>query len=171
MNCFNIERAFDTKRVRKWDKVYIAVDFHDTVFKGYYQNDQGFKFYQYAEQILRYWTKREDIVLIAYTCSHTADFERVNKWMNERGINFDYLNENPECENTELAAFHQKPYFNILLDDKAGEDFEDAWIIIIKMFEEATGESVMRWAVSDKEFLNNAVHRRIVKMTELLIIP
>jgi hypothetical protein len=70
-----------------------------------------------------------------------------------------------------LAAFHQKPYFNILLEDKAGENFEDAWIIIIKMFEEASRESVMQWTVSDKEFLNNAVHRRIVKMTELLIIP
>jgi hypothetical protein len=78
MNLFNIQRAFDTKRARKWGKIYIAVDLHDTVFKGYYQNDQGFKFYQYAEQLLRHWTKCEDIVLIAYTCSHAPDFERVN---------------------------------------------------------------------------------------------
>ena len=132
MNYFNIERAYRTLKERGWDKIYIAIDLHDTVFKGYYQNDQDFKFYQYAEQILRHWTKQEDVVLIAFTCSHAKDFDRVNEWMNKRGINFDYLNENPECEDTELAAFHKKPYFNILLEDKAGFEGETDWIYVLR---------------------------------------
>lgn len=131
MNLFNLERAFRTKKERGWDKIYIAIDFHDTIFKGYYQTDQEFEFYPYAKNVLRNWTKREDIVLIAYTCSHAKDFERVNKWMNEHGINFEYLNENPECGNTDLAAFHQKFYFNVLLDDKAGMCGEEDWWNII----------------------------------------
>lgn len=135
MNVFNIERAFQTKKDRGWDKIFIAIDFHDTIFKGYYDNSQKVEFYPYSEQVLRYWTSREDIVLIAYTCSHAHIFESVNKWLNTKGINFDYLNENPECPNTELAAFDKKPYFNIGLDDKFGFEPDEDWIKIIRELE------------------------------------
>jgi hypothetical protein len=130
MNIFNLERAFKTKEERGWDKIYIAIDFHDTIFKGYYQTDQDFEFYPYAEEILQNWTSRDDIVLIAYTCSHAEDFEKVNKWMNSYGINFEYLNENPECGNTDLAAFHKKFYFNVVLDDKGGFVGGEDWLYI-----------------------------------------
>lgn len=130
MNYFNIERAFRTMKERGWDKIYIAIDFHDTIFKGYYDNSQKVDFYPHAEEVLKYWTSREDIKLIAYTCSHAHIFESVNKWLNARGINFDYLNENPECPNTEYAAFDKKPYFNILLDDKSGLTADTDWYII-----------------------------------------
>lgn len=45
----------------------------------------------------------------------------------ENGINFDYINENPEVNSTEYADFDTKLYFNVGLDDKFGFDVEEDW--------------------------------------------
>lgn len=39
-------------------------------------------------------------------------------------------NENPECGNTDYADFTTKPYFNILLDDKAGMEMNSDWSLV-----------------------------------------
>ena len=46
------------------------------------------------------------------------------------GIEFDYINENPECKDTALCSFAQKFFFDILLEDKAGFVGETDWIEI-----------------------------------------
>jgi len=131
MNLFNLERAFRHKRERGWDTVYITVDFHDVLFKGKYASDQDFELAPYAGSVMRWATLRPDIKLIAFTCSYARDFDRVNKWLEEHGIKFDYLNCNPECGDTKLASFERKFYFNIMLEDKAGFELEHDWLNII----------------------------------------
>lgn len=131
MNVFNLERAFKWKEERGWDFIYIGIDFHDVIFPGYYNSEQELHFFPHAEQVLRNWTDREDIKLIAWTSSHAEHFNHVNGRLNELGINFDYLNHNPECPTTELADFDRKFYFNVILDDKAGFEGEHDWLAII----------------------------------------
>lgn len=131
MNVFNIERAFKMKKERGWDTLYIAVDFHDTLFKGHYNINQEVKLYPFADLVLRKLSERNDIVLIAYTSSYFNDFMKVQKLLKERyKIDFKYLNENPECGPTKLADFSHKFYFNILLDDKAGFEGQSDWLAV-----------------------------------------
>jgi hypothetical protein len=51
------------------------------------------------------------------------------------GIKFDYINENPEVENTHLQNFEEKLYMNVGLDDKFGFDGENDWAIICRVLE------------------------------------
>ena len=49
-----------------------------------------------------------------------------------------YFNENPEIPSTATGDFSMKPYFNVLLDDKAGHRPKD-WQVVVdatKMFRE-----------------------------------
>ncbi|MCC6643353.1 hypothetical protein IT411_01265, partial [Candidatus Peregrinibacteria bacterium] len=63
---------------------------------------------------------REDICLILYTSSHMDKAILYREKFAQLGINFVYINENPEAENSAYANFDQKFYFNVLFDDKAG---------------------------------------------------
>ena len=56
--------------------------------------------------------------------------QRAIKNLSEYNIKIDFFNNNPEAKNTEYGDFTVKPYYNILLDDKAGFDPEEDWRII-----------------------------------------
>lgn len=131
MNIFNLERAFKLKEERNWEYMYIGIDFHDVIFPGYYDMHQELNFYPHAKEVLRHWTERSDIVLIAWTSSHAEHFNAVSESLKPHGIRFDYLNSNPECPTTKLANFDQKFYFNVILDDKAGFEGDKDWLAII----------------------------------------
>jgi hypothetical protein len=45
----------------------------------------------------------------------------------ENNIHFDYINENPECTNSNYACFDNKFYFDIGFDDKFGFDGNVDW--------------------------------------------
>ena len=51
------------------------------------------------------------------------------------GIRFEYINENPEVENTHLQNFEEKLYMNVGLDDKFGFDGETDWEVICHFLE------------------------------------
>ena len=46
------------------------------------------------------------------------------------GINFTYINDNPEYIGNDYADFSKKFYYNILLDDKAGFEGETDWLLV-----------------------------------------
>ena len=52
----NIVKSFDTafKRMkeRNWEKIYVLVDIHDTVFEACYHNKEEHKCYPYAKKAL-----------------------------------------------------------------------------------------------------------------------
>ncbi len=127
---FNIKRAFQWKKERNWDTMYWMIDLHDTVFPGKYASDQAYEIYPYCIEVLQWLSKREDMKIIIWTSSFAKDVERVTQWFKKLDIIFDYYNENPECGNTDYATFETKPYFNILLDDKAGFEGETDWMKI-----------------------------------------
>lgn len=131
MNVFNIERAFDTKEERKWNTLWWMIDVHDTIFKGKYATDQDFEFYPGCLEVLKWISNQPDQEIILWTSSFKNDAERVIKYFKEKhDITINYFNENPACPNTDLADFSAKPYFNILIDDKAGFEGEVDWYYV-----------------------------------------
>jgi len=123
-------KAFETAKKRGWDRIFIAIDIHDTMIKANYEaNSIPTEFYPYCIEVLQKLTKRSDIKLILYTCSHPHEIEQYTELFKSHDIVFDYVNENPEVK-TDLNGYgnyEKKPYFNVLMDDKAGFNPKTAW--------------------------------------------
>ena len=131
MNHFNIERAFEMKRERLWDTLYWCIDFHDTLFKGKYDNEQDIELYPYAREVLQYLSSREDCKLIAFSSTpFPVMMVIIMKLREHYNIRFDYVNRNPDVASGGYADFSKKFYYNILLDDKAGFEAEDDWLLV-----------------------------------------
>ena len=144
MNLFNIERSFKAAEERNWDRLYWFIDFHDTVGPADYGDEsKKRKFYPYAKEVLQFLSKQEEICLVLFTCSHRDDINEMLVFLKENEINFDYINENPECHSGKMSNFSQKPYINVLLDDKAGFEGEHDWKLIGKLLEEHYGVWVL----------------------------
>ncbi len=130
-----IERAF-LKKIKgngwhKWPRMFWAVDLHDVIIPGTYtKNNEGRELYPNAEEVLKWLTNRKDMCLILFTSSHTESATEMRNWLKEKGIVFDYFNENPECANNELCDFKTKFYFDMLLEDKAGFEGMEDWLVI-----------------------------------------
>jgi hypothetical protein len=129
----SIKSAFRRANEKNWPTVYFAIDIHDTIVKGNYNADEiPTEFFPDAEKTLQTLTKRQDIKLILYTCSHPNEIEQYQEFFKSKGIIFDYVNCNPEVT-TEIGGYgnyDNKFYFNVLLDDKAGFDALNDWPII-----------------------------------------
>jgi hypothetical protein len=131
MNIFNIEKAFQKKKVRGYEKIYIAIDLHDVIIEGKFSRlNEGREFYPLAKEILQLWTARKDIVLILWSSSHQDALDDITKWFDEHSIRFDYYNENPDFPSNELCDFSKKFAFDIFLEDKAGFEGATDWSLI-----------------------------------------
>ena len=132
-----IKKAFETKRKFNWEKTYWAFDVHETMLKPNWDAEHiPTEYYPDAKEALKLLSQREDIVMFLYTCSHPRDTDQYMKFFEKDGILFDYVNENPEIPNSALGYYDKKPYFNVLLDDKAGFDPLIEWPQILKWVKE-----------------------------------
>ena len=123
-----IKNAFAKAKERNWDKTYWAVDIHETIIKPNWSlTTTPTEFYPKAKETLQYISKREDIVMILYTCSHPHEILKYIELFSENNICFDHINANPEVENESYGFYDKKPYFNVLLEDKAGFDPYNDW--------------------------------------------
>lgn len=130
-----LERNWEKAKKKKWDCIYIAIDIHDTIVYGNYDNTNiPTKFTPHAKQTLQYLSNRKDIVMFLYTCSHKHEIKKYEVFFKENGIKFQSVNKNPAVENNDLGCYDDKPYFNLLLDDKAGFDCENDWLSIYNWF-------------------------------------
>jgi len=98
--------------MKEWDEhgnLFVAFDFDNTVFD---YHGKGFSF-PVIEFLLKE-CKKEGFKLILFTAKETKDeLDRCVEYCKKRGYEPDFINENP-IMNT------KKPYYNILLDDRAG---------------------------------------------------
>ena len=132
MNVFNLERAFSDKIARNWEKLFICVDLHDTIIQGKYSlNNEDAEYLPNAIKVLQNLSKRKDIVLILWTSSHVAPITKVLDKLEKQGVHFKYVNNNPECPDNKLCDFSKKFYMNVILDDKAGFEKDD-WFLVEK---------------------------------------
>lgn len=108
MNSNNVVRRL----LKEWDEhgtLFVAFDFDNTVFD--YHN-KGFTFPR-VENLLRN-CKLLGMKLVLFTAKETKEqIGECVKYCEERGYMPDFVNESPVM-NT------KKPYYNILLDDRAG---------------------------------------------------
>ena len=124
------------KRHPKWGYTYWFIDLHGTVIVPTYIRDGEIpkEFYPYAKFALQEMTKRKDIFLVMYTCSHPSEIEIYKKFFAENEIVFDAVNRNPEMEdqNEGHGYYADKPYMNVLFDDKAGFR-PSSWFSVLRM--------------------------------------
>jgi hypothetical protein len=128
-----LDKAFARKKKNNWDFIYFYFDIHETILYPDYDNTTT-KFYPHAKEVLQYLSNRRDIVLALYTCSYPKEIERYANFFKENKINFTYVNNNPEVESNKWGYFKEKPYFNVLFEDKAGFDAERDWFKIRTYF-------------------------------------
>ncbi len=128
--CKPFELALKKKKIDNWDKIYVLVDIHDTIFKASYYNKEMFEWFPYAKETLQVMSNRDDICLIIWTSSYTEKIQMYIHELADNGIHIDMINDNTEVNNTTLSSFDKKPYFNVGIDDKFGFEPETDWEIL-----------------------------------------
>ena len=136
----NLKKAFDAAftrmREKNWEKIYVAVDIHDTILRACYDDEEMYDYFPFAKDALRMISLRKDICLILWSSCHREKLMEYASHFLDDGIRFDYINENPEVDNTHLQNFDEKLYMNVGLDDKFGFDAETDWEVICHLLEE-----------------------------------
>ena len=128
-NVFNFENSFKMLKDRNWEHFYLFVDIHATILYPDY-GGLSKKYYPYAKEMLKKLSKDKRIKLALYTCSYPNEIKEYIEFFEKDGIHFEYINKNPDVPNTRGGYFEDKPYMNILLDDKAGFVAEWDWYMI-----------------------------------------
>lgn len=119
-----IEKAKIKAEHKGWSYTYWFFDIHETIIVPNYEPGNIPKeFYPDAKETLQMISKRSDIKLHLYTCSWPNEVEQYDAYFRENDIYFDFLeSNNPEVTNEALGYYDNKPYFNVLAEDKAGFD-------------------------------------------------
>ena len=129
-----ISRAFAYNTKRNYPFMYIAIDLHGVCFDSTYsQGDYAF-INSDCKKAMQILSNRKDVKIILWSSCYKEEQTDIIKFFSDNGIEVNYFNENPECENTVSGCFDQKFYFSILLDDKAGFDPNEDWGVIIDYF-------------------------------------
>lgn len=115
---------------RNWEKIYVLVDIHDTVFEACYHEKEEHKWYPFAKEALEIMSHAQQISLILWTSTYENVINDYVKYFKANGIEFDFINRNIETENTSLSCFDDKTYFNVGIDDKFGFEAKTDWEII-----------------------------------------
>jgi hypothetical protein len=134
-----IEKFYQDKEKRGWEKGFFFFDIHGTILKPNYEYGNTPKeFYPYAKEVLQLFSKRKDVCMILYTCSHPYEIEEYLKLFENNNIKFDYVNENPEVvtDVNGYGCYDKKPYMNVLFEDKAGFYGEEDWLPVLKLLKE-----------------------------------
>ena len=136
-----IKLAYEKAKQRGWDRIYIWVDIHETVLKPTYKSNSDYVFYDDAKEALQYLSKIEFVKLGLYTCTKKEEIGRYLDFFKSNDIIFEHVNVNSEVQTTEYGEFNgDKPYFNVLIEDKAGFEPEIDWKVVIKFFKDKYGE-------------------------------
>ena len=128
--CKSFDGAFKRMKDRNWEKIYVLVDIHDTIFEACYHNKEEHKWYPFAKECLDIMTHAEQISLILWTSTYKEIIDEYIEFFKANSIRFDYVNINTETKNTSLSCFDEKTYFNVGIDDKFGFDAETDWEIL-----------------------------------------
>jgi hypothetical protein len=126
-----IRKAYKTAQNRDWSKIYVMLDVHDTIASSTYRDDEV-TFYPEAIEALRKLSKFPEIKLVLWTSCYPERYEYFINKLGALGIKIAYVNETP-IKNTATGDFGKKPYFSIIIDDKAGFDYRE-WDEVAQLF-------------------------------------
>jgi len=102
----NVKRLL--KDYKEHSNIFVAFDFDNTVYDSHKIGDTFPK----VENLLRE-LKQKDITLILFTGNEGTKLDTIIKYCKNNGYEPTFVNENPIMKT-------RKPYYNILLDDRAG---------------------------------------------------
>lgn len=128
-NLHNLPGSFKIAKSRGWDKIFVFVDIHATILEPNYE-DIAKIYCPMAKEVLQKMSSRKDVCLCLYTCSYPDEILEYVEFFKKDGIVFEHANENSETKNTKKGFFEDKPYMNVLLEDKAGFKSDVDWYII-----------------------------------------
>lgn len=144
-----IEKMFNHAKNQNWFYVYFAIDLHGVISKpDYRKTSKVIDYYPYAKETLQLLSKRDDIILILFTSSYPDEVKIYMETFINDGINFKYINENPEIDSSKgnFGFYDKKFYFNVLMDDKAGFLPTD-WYYIFKYFKRTKYRPDSKWSI------------------------
>ena len=130
-----IWRQYKKQITNQWYESYFLVDMHGVISRPHH-GEWKLDFYPLALPSLKLLTNRPDIRVILYTSSYPEQIEFYVNELEKLGVEFDYINENPEIGEGDVGCYTEKPYFDIYLDDKAGFDAENEWKDIYEFLRE-----------------------------------
>lgn len=126
----NIIRAFEAAFYRakenNWDYIVVLVDIHDTIFKATYSKEENYEYIGKAKDALQVMSARKDIKIILWS----STFSKIQYilQLDKDNIIVDAFNRNIDgIENTGIACFDEKPYFNVGIDNAFGFEPEIDW--------------------------------------------
>lgn len=93
---------------REHKSLIVCFDFDNTVFDYHNRGDT----FPVVEKLL-IDCKNRNFTLVLFTCREDEELEKAIEYCEQRGFKPDYVNESPVYKS-------RKPYYNILLDDRAG---------------------------------------------------
>ena len=125
-----VEQIINFWKNPRYEYCYLMIDVHNTIFKPTFSKEEDFQYFQYAKQCLQLLSKHPKTKLILWTGCYPDRIEMYLKHFEENEIHFDYVNENPECENTSYACLDKKFYFDIGFDDKFGFEGSKEWRLL-----------------------------------------
>lgn len=114
------KKQFDLAVINGWDKIYVLIDLHGTIF------DKDDQFFDGAKKCLYILSQLKGVSLILWTATSKCKIPKILDYFRSCNISFDYVNENPEIHYTdENHDFIAKIYCNVGIDDKFGFDPEE----------------------------------------------
>jgi hypothetical protein len=127
-----IENAYIKTAKRKWDRVYWALDLHDTCIKATYEANKPHTYEwinPYVKSALKRLQAHPETCLILWSSVHEAEKVHYLNFFANEGIHVSGFNHNPFETGSESCCVDEKFYFSILVDDKAGFD-QSEWLHI-----------------------------------------
>ena len=112
--------ALDKVKKGKWDRIFVGIDIHETCMMPTWSEELSTKYYPFAKEVLQFLSNHKLFCPILWTSSLPDGIEKYLEAFEKDDIHFEYVNKNPECEDTIYADFKVKLYFAIGLDDKFG---------------------------------------------------
>jgi len=140
-----ITNAIQTAFSRKWDTLYWCVDVHGTIIVPNWNKDQlpldCYPLSLTALKKIKSFSKFRNVLILS-TSSHPKEIGDYMQFFLEHGVEFDYINSNPEVATNkgDFGYYEDKYYFNIMLEDKAGFDPYSDWHAIITLLNELENE-------------------------------
>jgi len=124
---FNDETTVN-RLVEEWEKygkLIVAYDFDDTVF----DYDKSGATYEQMIELLKV-CKKMGCTMIVFTCRPFEQYDIVENYLKEKGIPYDFINENDPTVEFETS---RKIFYNIFFDDRAG--LKSAYEIMVRTIE------------------------------------
>ena len=126
MNLCNLKKTFADYKTKGWDRIFVLVDAHGTITPS--GQHAEFTFINEAcKDVLKWFSNRSEVRLILWTSSYPREIFKIVSWLSSNGVQINYINRNPEAKDTPRACFDKQPYYNIVIDDRAGFEPETDW--------------------------------------------